>query len=71
MVDIGGDDKLGVYVFSLSALDATCTETVTTPPSSCGYIMDGMYKTGRRERFGHQNLPDLTVALPLTLRARE
>ncbi|KAM0794012.1 hypothetical protein BDR22DRAFT_877166 [Usnea florida] len=66
---IGGDDNLAVAVGTLANLNATCTDTVTTPQSSCWYIMDGMYKTHGQERFGHARLRGLTVALPLTLRA--
>lgn len=70
-VNIGGDDKLGVTVSSQLGAKPTCTENVTTPPSSCEYIIDGMLKTSNEERFGHTGLPGLTVALPLSIRARE
>ena len=69
-MNIGGDDKLGVVVRSFGP-QATCTGPVSTPPSSCRYIIDEMYKTFVDERFGRPRFPELDVALPLTLRARK
>ena len=70
-VNIGGDNKLGVAVTRFEGFKPTCTENVTTPSSSCKYILDDMYKTRDYERFGKAGMPGLNVALPLTLRARE
>ena len=49
----------------------TCAETVSTPPSSCRYIIDEMLKTTNVEFLGHATDPSVTVALPLTLQARK
>ena len=70
-VNIGGDDKLAVAVTHARGVKPTCTENVTTPPSSCKYIMDDMYKIRDNELFGHAGSGKISVALPLTLRARE
>ena len=70
-MNIGSDEKLAVAVRHAGRVKPTCTENVTTPPSSCRYIMDDMYKTINHEQFGRPGLPRLNVALPLTLRARE
>ena len=71
MVNVGGDDKLGVTVAVPLGYPPRCAANVTTPEVSCRYIMDEMYKTPKFERFGHSNWPGVDVALPLTLRARE
>ena len=66
VVGIGGDNRVAV-IMAQSHAQAQCVGTVTTPPSSCRYIMDEMDKTVTNERFGRTGRVD--VALPLTLRA--
>lgn len=61
---------LGVTI-ALFKPQVTCAETVSTPPSSCAYIIDEMLKTTNEEFFGHATDPSITVALPLTLQARK
>ena len=65
-IRIGGDNRI-VAIMMKSDARAQCVGTVTTPPSSCRYIIDEMDKTLTKERFGRTGQVD--VALPLTLRA--
>ena len=69
-MNAGGDNKLGVAI-ALFKPQVTCAGTVTTPLSSCRYIMDEMYRNLREERFGRPTDRLIDVALPLTLQARK
>ncbi|KAL8716699.1 MAG: hypothetical protein Q9225_005997, partial [Loekoesia sp. 1 TL-2023] len=64
---IGGDNKLAVMVLANNR-PIQCTEAIQATTRSCQYILDEMDKDLRTERFGRGD-PQITVALPLTLRA--
>lgn len=66
---LGGDNKLAVVMLSNSH-PVQCTEAIQATPKSCQYILDEMYKSRNLERFG-KGQRYITVATPLTLRARE
>lgn len=66
---LGGDDRLLVTVMG-NADHPECNGDIQATPRSCQYILDEMYKDHRLEIFGKFQR-EVTVALPLTLRARE
>ncbi|KAL8934716.1 MAG: hypothetical protein Q9216_005766 [Gyalolechia sp. 2 TL-2023] len=64
---IGGDNRLNVRVLG-NTRHAQCSKGIQSTPRSCQYILDDMYKDRRLEVFGKGHW-QITVALPLTLRA--
>ena len=67
---LGGDNKLSVQIAGNGRNLAECGQPIRATPRSCGYIMDEMRKDSGQEAFGRPGSPQLTVALPLTLRSR-
>ncbi len=66
----GGDNKLSVQIAGNGRNLAECGQPIRATPRSCGYILNEMRKDSGREAFGRPGSPQLTVALPLTLRSR-
>lgn len=67
---VRGDNKLGVAI-ALFKPRVTCIGPVSTPPSSCRYIVDKMPKSVNYELFGRAADLSINIALPLPPRARE
>ncbi|KAI4220258.1 MAG: hypothetical protein LQ349_008137 [Xanthoria aureola] len=67
--NIGGDNKVSVQIAGNGRNLAECGQPIRATPRSCGYILNEMRKDSGQEAFGRPGSPQLTVALPLTLRS--
>ncbi|KAI4221016.1 MAG: hypothetical protein L6R36_007194 [Xanthoria steineri] len=67
--NIGGNNKLSVQIAGNGRNLAECGQPIRATPRSCGYILNEMRKDSGQEAFGRPGSPQLTVALPLTLRS--
>lgn len=65
-----GDNRGAVQVVGHGRKLFECGQPIRATPRSCGYIRNEMGKDNVQEVFGRLGSPQLTVALPLTLRSR-
>ncbi|KAI4112061.1 MAG: hypothetical protein LQ339_000068 [Xanthoria mediterranea] len=68
-INIGGDNSLQVQVKDFKTPAYDCTNSIRSTAVSCRYILDDMLRTETVERMGRVPDREVTVSLPIVLRA--